>query len=86
MVNSCGECAYCRADKEQYCLSGNTGTYCAEDRDGTVTQGSYSTHVIVTEYLVVRIPEGRDLDVAAPLLSAGITTFSPLQHWGAGPG
>lgn len=86
MVNSCGECANCQAGEEQYCLAGNTGTYGAVDRDGTITQGGYSTHVVVTENFVVRIPEGLGLDVAAPLLCAGITTYSPLRHWGAGPG
>jgi uncharacterized zinc-type alcohol dehydrogenase-like protein len=86
MVNSCGECANCAAGEEQYCLAGNTGTYGAVDRDGTITQGGYSTHVVVTEDFVVTIPAGLELDVAAPLLCAGITTFSPLHHWGAGPG
>ncbi|KQY50117.1 NAD(P)-dependent alcohol dehydrogenase [Nocardioides sp. Root140] len=86
MVNSCGDCANCRAGEEQYCLAGNTGTYGIVDRDGTITQGGYSTHVVVTEKFVLRIPDGLDLDVAAPLLCAGITTYSPLRHWGAGPG
>jgi len=86
MVNSCRECANCLKGEEQYCLAGNVGTYGAVDRDGTVTQGGYSTHVVVTEDFVVRIPEGIELDVAAPLLCAGITTYSPLRHWGAGPG
>lgn len=86
IVNSCGECANCQAGEEQYCLKGMTGTYGAVDRDGTITQGGYSTHVVVTEDFVVRIPEGIELDAAAPLLCAGITTFSPLRHWGAGPG
>ncbi|GAA1346996.1 NAD(P)-dependent alcohol dehydrogenase [Arthrobacter roseus] len=86
MVNSCGECKNCVAGEEQYCLKGNMGTYGAEDRDGSMTQGGYSTHVVVTEDFVVRIPEGIDLDVAAPLLCAGITTYSPLRRWGAGPG
>ncbi|WP_298591895.1 NAD(P)-dependent alcohol dehydrogenase [uncultured Kocuria sp.] len=86
MVNSCGECANCRAGDEQYCLDGAVMTYGAEDRDGTVTQGGYSTHVVVTEDFVLRIPEGIELDAAAPLLCAGITTFSPLNHWKAGPG
>ena len=86
MVNSCKECANCQAGEEQYCLKGMTGTYGAVDRDGTVTQGGYSTHVVVTEDFVVRIPDGIELDVAAPLLCAGITTFSPLRRWGAGPG
>lgn len=86
MVNSCRECSSCQAGEEQYCLNGNTGTYGAVDRDGTITQGGYSTHIVVTEDFVVRIPEGIELDVAAPLLCAGITTYSPLRHWGVGPG
>ncbi|WP_026549534.1 NAD(P)-dependent alcohol dehydrogenase [Arthrobacter sp. Br18] len=86
MVNSCGECKNCTAGEEQYCLKGNTGTYGAVDRDGSITQGGYSTHVVVTEDFVLRIPEGIELDAAAPLLCAGITTYSPLRHWGAGPG
>ncbi|KNH17247.1 alcohol dehydrogenase [Arthrobacter sp. ZBG10] len=86
MVNSCRECVNCLKGEEQYCLKGNVGTYGAVDRDGSITQGGYSTHVVVTEDFVVRIPEGIDLDVAAPLLCAGITTFSPLHHWGAGEG
>jgi len=86
MVNSCGECKNCLAGEDQYCLNGNVGTYGSMDRDGTITQGGYSTHVVVTENFVVRIPDGLELDVAAPLLCAGITTFSPLRHWGAGPG
>jgi uncharacterized zinc-type alcohol dehydrogenase-like protein len=86
MVNSCRECANCQKGEEQYCLVGMTGTYGAVDRDGTITQGGYSTHIVVTEDFVVRIPEGIELDAAAPLLCAGITTYSPLRHWGAGPG
>src|ERR671921_170253 len=86
MVNSCKECANCLKGEEQYCLKGMVGTYGAVDRDGTITQGGYSTHVVVTEDFVVRIPEGIGLDAAAPLLCAGITTYSPLRHWGAGPG
>src|SRR5690349_15666225 len=86
MVNSCKECANCLAGEEQYCLKGNVGTYGAVDRDGTITQGGYSTHVVVVEDFVVTIPDGIELDVAAPLLCAGITTYSPLRHWGAGPG
>jgi uncharacterized zinc-type alcohol dehydrogenase-like protein len=86
MVNSCRECDNCRAGDEQYCLRGNTQTYGSVDRDGTTTRGGYSTHVVVDEDFVVRIPEGLALDVAAPLLCAGITTYSPLRHWNAGPG
>ncbi|MCX5356254.1 NAD(P)-dependent alcohol dehydrogenase [Streptomyces mirabilis] len=86
MVNSCRECANCLKGEEQYCLKGNTLTYGAVDKDGTRTQGGYSTHVVVTEDFVVRIPDGLELDEAAPLLCAGATTYSPLRHWGAGPG
>ena len=86
MVNSCRTCENCRKGDEQYCLPGNTQTYGSIDRDGTVTRGGYSTHVIVDEDFVVRIPDTIELDVAAPLLCAGITTYSPLRHWGAGPG
>ena len=86
MVNSCRECVNCLKGEEQFCVQGNIGTYGVVDRDGTVTQGGYSTHVVVTEDFVVRIPEALELDVAAPLLCAGITTYSPLNHWGAGPG
>ncbi|MCU1575848.1 MAG: alcohol dehydrogenase [Leifsonia sp.] len=86
MVNSCGECANCQAGQEQYCLNGPTFTYGSVDRDGSITQGGYTTSVVVTENFVVNVPDGLDLDVAAPLLCAGITTYSPLRHWGAGPG
>lgn len=86
MVNSCGECSSCVADEEQYCERGAVFTYGATDRDGTITQGGYSTGVVVTEDFVVSIPDGLALDAAAPLLCAGITTYSPLKRWGAGPG
>ncbi|MFJ4207790.1 NAD(P)-dependent alcohol dehydrogenase [Paenarthrobacter sp. NPDC089675] len=86
MVNSCKECANCQAGEEQYCLNGNVGTYASVDRDGSITQGGYSSHIVVNEDFVVSIPEGLELDVAAPLLCAGITTYSPLRHWNAGPG
>jgi alcohol dehydrogenase (NADP+) len=86
MVNSCRECENCLAGEEQYCLRGNTQTYGSVDRDGTITHGGYSDHVVVDEDFVVRIPDGLELDAAAPLLCAGITTYSPLRHWNAGPG
>ncbi len=85
MVDSCGECVNCQHGEEQYCLNGNTGTYAAIDRYGQYTQGGYSTHIVVTEGFVVRIPDSINLDAAAPLLCAGITTYSPLRHWGAAP-
>jgi alcohol dehydrogenase (NADP+) len=86
MVDSCRECDPCKRGEEQYCIPGSTLTYGSVDRDGTVTQGGYSTRVVVDEDFVVRIPDGIELDAAAPLLCAGITTYSPLRHWGAGPG
>jgi len=86
MVNSCRECENCRAGLEQYCWNGNIQTYGGVDRDGTVTQGGYSTHIVVDQDFVLRIPEALDLAVVAPLLCAGITTYSPLQHWRAGEG
>jgi alcohol dehydrogenase (NADP+) len=86
MVNSCGHCANCRNGDEQYCLNGMVGTYAATDRDGSTTQGGYSTHVVVDAGFVLRVPDGIDSAAVAPLLCAGITTYSPLRHWGAGPG
>ncbi|MEV4736389.1 MULTISPECIES: NAD(P)-dependent alcohol dehydrogenase [unclassified Microbacterium] len=86
MVNSCGECRNCTRGDEQFCTNGAVFTYGATDRDGTITQGGYSEQVVVTESFVVSIPDALALDVAAPLLCAGITTYSPLRHWGVGPG
>lgn len=86
MVNSCRECENCARGEEQYCLAGNTQTYGSRDRDGTVTRGGYSQQVVVDQDFVLRIPDGLELDVAAPLLCAGITTYSPLRHWNVGPG
>ncbi|MCM3697715.1 NAD(P)-dependent alcohol dehydrogenase [Microbacterium oleivorans] len=86
MVNSCRECENCRAGMENYCLEGNTQTYASVDRDGTITQGGYSTHVVVDQDFVLRIPEGLPYESVAPLLCAGITTYSPLAHWKVGPG
>jgi alcohol dehydrogenase (NADP+) len=86
MVNSCGECANCRSGNEQYCLNGMVPTYAGTDRDGSTTQGGYSTHVVVDADFVLRVPESLDPAATAPLLCAGITTYSPLRRWGAGPG
>ncbi len=88
MVNSCGECEYCQMGEEQHCANGSVGTYASEDKygNGERTQGGYSTHIVVTENFVLNIPAGMDLATAAPLLCAGITTYSPLRHWNAGPG
>ncbi|WP_213814590.1 NAD(P)-dependent alcohol dehydrogenase [Glaciihabitans sp. dw_435] len=86
MVNSCRECVNCLAGMANYCLKGNTQTYASVDRDGTTTQGGYSSHVVVVEDFVLRVPESIPYEAAAPLLCAGITTYSPLAHWNAGPG
>jgi alcohol dehydrogenase (NADP+) len=86
MVDSCRECENCRAGNEQYCLKGNVGTYNSIGRDGRPTDGGYSTHIVVDEDFVLAIPAGIGLDVAAPLLCAGVTLYSPLRHWNAGPG
>jgi uncharacterized zinc-type alcohol dehydrogenase-like protein len=86
MVDSCRECEHCLAGEEQYCLEGNTGTYDAIGKDGRPTEGGYSEKIVVDENYTLRIPEGIALDAAAPLLCAGITLYSPLRHWNAGPG
>ncbi|WP_150254499.1 NAD(P)-dependent alcohol dehydrogenase [Nocardiopsis deserti] len=86
MVDSCRECAHCLAGVEQYCLRGFTDTYNGTDRDGSVTQGGYSERIVVDEHFVLRIPEAIPFEKAAPLLCAGITTYSPLRNWNAGPG
>ncbi|MET9968042.1 NAD(P)-dependent alcohol dehydrogenase [Streptomyces sp. NPDC006356] len=86
LVDSCRECDNCKAGAEQHCTGGAVGTYNAVGKDGEPTYGGYSEQVVVDENFVVRIPDGLSLDVAAPLLCAGITTYSPLKHWGAGPG
>ncbi|MGA4856710.1 NAD(P)-dependent alcohol dehydrogenase [Streptomyces koyangensis] len=86
MVDSCRTCEFCLAGQEQNCANGSTGTYNAIGRDGEPTYGGYATHVVVDENFTVRIPDSLPLDVAAPLLCAGITVYSPLRHWQAGPG
>ncbi|MDO4822470.1 MAG: NAD(P)-dependent alcohol dehydrogenase [Rothia sp. (in: high G+C Gram-positive bacteria)] len=86
LVNSCGKCEQCAAGFENNCLNGAVGTYNSKDVDGSVTQGGYSQKVTVNERFVLRIPDALDFDVAAPLLCAGITTYSPLARWGVQPG
>ena len=86
MVNSCGTCTNCRNGDEQYCLAGMVPTYAGTDRDGSTTQGGYSSHVVVDADYVLSVPDGIDPAAAAPLLCAGITTYAPLRRWGAGPG
>lgn len=86
-VDSCRECAACTSGEEQYCESGMTATYNGRERDGTTpTFGGYSTRITVDENYVVRIPDGIPLEGAAPLLCAGITTYSPLRHFAVQPG
>jgi len=86
MVDSCRECSNCLAGEQQYCLHEPIFTYNAIGKDGRPTEGGYSTHIVVDQDFVLAIPDGIDLDVAAPLLCAGITLYSPLKHWGACPG
>ncbi len=87
MVDSCRECDYCKEDLEQYCSAGNTGTYNSPDKHlGTQTYGGYSQNIVVDEAFVLHVPENLDLAASAPLLCAGITTYSPLKHWNVGPG
>lgn len=87
-VDSCGECDPCQAGEEQFCdgPGGTIWTYNATGRDGLPTAGGYSTAITVEQDYVCRIPDGISLDQAAPLLCAGITMYSPLKRWGAGPG
>jgi uncharacterized zinc-type alcohol dehydrogenase-like protein len=86
LVDSCGECEYCKAGEEQFCTKGAVPTYNGREYDGEPTFGGYSQQVVVDERFVVTIPDGLDLQVAAPLLCAGITTYSPLKRWKAGEG
>ena len=86
MVNSCRHCSECEAGHENYCLNGNTQTYASKDRDGSITQGGYSTFVVVDEDFVINIPDAIDLAEAGPLLCAAITVYSPLRRWSVSPG
>jgi uncharacterized zinc-type alcohol dehydrogenase-like protein len=86
LVDSCRECDNCEAGLEQYCTGGSVGTYNSVGKDGEPTYGGYSEKIVVDENYTLHIPDGISLDVAAPLLCAGITTYSPLKHWNAGPG
>ena len=85
LVDSCQECASCRAGQEQFCAKGMTMTYAGTDRqDGSLTQGGYSDHIVVREEFVCRLPDNLDIAKAAPLLCAGITTYSPLKKFKVG--
>ena len=87
MVDSCQACDQCGHGEEQYCRHGMTATYGAPDRvDGTITQGGYAKHIVVREEFVLRVPDALDMSRAAPILCAGITTFSPLRTWNVGKG
>lgn len=87
MVDSCRHCEACEDGLEQYCREGMTATYNGEDRhDGSITYGGYSDNIVVSERFVVRVPDKLDPAAAAPLLCAGITTYSPLRHYGVEPG
>ena len=87
MVDSCRECVNCKAGLEQFCLAFPTFTYNGNDKFlGGRTFGGYSTSIVVDQAFTLRVPAGLDLAATAPLLCAGITTYSPLRHWKAGPG
>src|SRR5690606_24383343 len=86
-VDSCRKCSNCERGEEQYCENGVSQTYGSYLQDKkTRTQGGYSTHIVVTEHFVLKIPENLPLNAVAPLLCAGITTYSPLRHWGVKKG
>ena len=88
MVDSCRACPSCTAGLEQYCVKDPTFTYNSPDPHGTapITYGGYSSRIVVDERFCLRLPDGLDPAASAPLLCAGITLYSPLRHWGAGPG
>jgi uncharacterized zinc-type alcohol dehydrogenase-like protein len=87
LVGSCGTCDSCQHDLEQYCTNGWVGTYNGNDKYlGGMTYGGYSEKVVVEEHFVLKVPANLDLAAVAPLLCAGITTWSPLRHWKAGKG
>ena len=87
MVDACRKCASCLAGLEQYCVAGPTYSYNGTDKvSGGMTYGGYSSAVVVDEAFALRIPKSLDLAAAAPLLCAGITTYSPLRHWKVGKG
>ena len=85
-VDSCRTCAECKSGLEQYCTVQTVWTYNARDKEGVPTYGGYSDRVVVDENYVLRMPRNLPLDACAPLLCAGITLYSPLRHWRAGPG
>ncbi|MFZ4541745.1 MAG: NAD(P)-dependent alcohol dehydrogenase [Rickettsiales bacterium] len=87
MVDSCRKCSACKDDLEQYCENGFSGTYNGTEQDKqTPTFGGYSDHIVTTQDFVLKVPENLPLNAVAPLLCAGITTWSPLKHWKVGKG
>lgn len=87
MVDSCRECDNCKEGLEQYCSKGMVGTYNGKERDGSgITYGGYSKQIVAHEDFILRIPENLPLEGVAPLLCAGITTYSPLKHWNVSKG
>lgn len=87
LVDSCHTCDNCKQDLEQYCTTGWTGTYGSPDKHlGGMTHGGYSEKIVVDEHFVLKVPANLDLAATAPLLCAGITTWSPLRHWKVGKG
>ena len=87
MVDSCGKCDSCKKGLQQFCVNGATFTYASPDKVvGGMTYGGYSENIVVTENFVLKIPDNLDLAASAPLLCAGITTYSPLRHWQVKPG
>lgn len=87
LVDSCRTCENCQEGLEQFCLNGSTGTYNSLEKDGvTRTFGGYSKCIVVNEDFALKVPKNLDMKAVAPLLCAGITTYSPLRHWGVGPG
>jgi uncharacterized zinc-type alcohol dehydrogenase-like protein len=87
MVDSCRECATCKDGEEQYCERGQTVfTYNSKDKQGNLTWGGYGNHIVADEAFVLSVPKNLDPAATAPLLCAGITTYSPLKHWNVGPG
>src|SRR5579872_4490889 len=85
-VDSCRTCPECREGLEQYCSVATIWTYNGRDKEGTPTYGGYSERIVVDENYVLRMPDNLPLEACAPLLCAGITLYSPLKHWKAGPG
>lgn len=86
MVDSCRHCLPCLEGIEQYCENGYTATAGGPDGDGGITHGGFSDRIVVRQEFVLRVPEGLDAAAAAPLLCAGVTTYSPMKHWKVGPG